>query len=141
MPEALVDTDILSEVMKGRNAVVRSRATEYLAEYAAFLISAVTVLEVVKGFQKARREPELQRFVNSLSAVRVLPIAQPEAVLAGKIYGDLERLGRPIGRADPMIAATPIVHQLVLVTGNEEQHQRVRDAGYPLTLSNWKSTT
>jgi hypothetical protein len=30
----------------------------------------------------------------------VFPLAQPEATLAGKIYGDLERLGRPIGRAD-----------------------------------------
>ncbi len=141
MPEALVDTDILSEIMKGRNEVVRSRATEYLATYGSFSISAVTILEVVKGFHKVGREPELQRFVSSLSSVRVLPLAEPEATLAGKIYGDLERLGRPIGRADPMIAATAIVHGLVLVTGNEEHYQRVRDAGYQLTLSNWKSPT
>jgi len=141
VPEALLDTDILSEVMKGRNEAVRSRATEYLAQYAAFSISAVTALEVVKGLQKARREPELQRFVNSLSSVRVLPLGQPEAVLAGKIYGDLERLGKPIGRADPMIAATAIVHGLVLVTGNQEHYQRVCDAGYSLSLDNWRTTT
>jgi tRNA(fMet)-specific endonuclease VapC len=100
----------------------------------------VTVLEVVKGLQKVRREPELQRFVKSLFSVRVLPLGQPEAVLAGQIYGDLERLGRPIGRADPMIAATAIVHGLVLVTGNEEHYQRVCDAGYALILNNWKTT-
>jgi tRNA(fMet)-specific endonuclease VapC len=141
VPEALVDTDILSEVMKGRNEVVRSRATEYLSTYGSFSISSVTILEVVKGFQKARREPELQRFLSSLSSVRVFPFAQPEAVLAGKIYGDLERLGKPIGRADPMIAATAIIHGLVLVTGNEEHYQRVRDAGYELALNNWKRTT
>src|SRR5689334_6418071 len=47
----------LSEVMKGRNAAVRSRATAYLATEGAFMISAVTVLEVVKGLYKARRHP------------------------------------------------------------------------------------
>ena len=39
MPEALVDTDILSEIMKGRNEVVRARATEYLATHGSFSIS------------------------------------------------------------------------------------------------------
>jgi tRNA(fMet)-specific endonuclease VapC len=139
VPEALLDTDILSEVMKGRNAAVRSRATAYLATEGAFTISAVTVLEVVKGLHKARRDRELDRFLKTLSSLRVLPLAQPEAVLAGKIYGDLERLGTPIGRADPMIAATAIVHGLVLVTGNEEHYRRVDEAGHALVMDNWKT--
>lgn len=49
-------------------------------------------------------EPELQRFLNSLSSVRLFPLGQSEAVLAGKIYGDLERLGKPIGRTDTLRA-------------------------------------
>jgi hypothetical protein len=41
VPEALLDT-ILSEVMKGRDAAVRSRATAYLAAEGAFTNSVVT---------------------------------------------------------------------------------------------------
>jgi len=40
------------------------------------------------------------------------------AELAGRITGDLDRIGQPIGRADPMIAAIAIDQGLELVTGN-----------------------
>ena len=35
----------------------------------------------------------------------ILPFEQVSADLAGQIAGDLDRVGRPIGRCDPMIAA------------------------------------
>lgn len=124
--------------MRGKNDAVRSRAEAYQVSHGPFTISAVTVLEVVKGFQKAERPLELQRFVKTLSALRVLPFSEAEAVVAGKIYGDLERRGTPIGRADPMIAATAIVHDLVLATGNETHYQHIRDAGYVLPIDNWR---
>jgi len=40
------------------------------------------------------------------------------AELAGRITGDLDRIGQPIGRADPMIAAIAIDQGLELATGN-----------------------
>ena len=52
-----------------------------------------------------------------------------EAVVAGRIYGDLERTGQPIGRADPMIAGVAMVHGVVLATGNVEHYQRIRALG------------
>jgi predicted nucleic acid-binding protein len=38
-----------------------------------------------------------------------------------------------------MIAATAIVHGLVLAGGNEQHYRRVQQAGYALVLDNWKS--
>ena len=57
-------------------------------------------------------------FSPGLPTVEVLPLDLQSAVLAGRIYADLERTGQPIGRADPMIAALALQHGLTLVTGN-----------------------
>jgi predicted nucleic acid-binding protein len=60
------------------------------------------------------------------------------AELAGRITGDLDRVGQPIGRADPMIAAIAIDQGLELVTGNTAHYQRLQQLGYQLTLVNWR---
>ena len=70
--------------------------------------------------------------------MEILPFDQPGAELAGRIAGDLERIGQPIGVADTMIAAVAIEHVLELVTGNTADFQRVQQLGYPLTLVNWR---
>ena len=48
----------------------------------------------------------------------VLVFDQATADLAGQIAGDLDRVGRPIGRCDPMIAAIALANGLDLATGN-----------------------
>jgi tRNA(fMet)-specific endonuclease VapC len=68
----------------------------------------------------------------------VLAFDQPSAELAGRIAGDLERIGRPIGLADTMIAAIALHHGLELATDNTSHFQRVQQLGYPLTLVNWR---
>jgi tRNA(fMet)-specific endonuclease VapC len=138
MRKAALDTDIFSEVVKGKNLVVRARAAEYVAACGPLTISLVTVLEVVKGLHKVQREADVQRFLASLSLLEVLPLDLDTAVLAGRIYGDLERTGQPIGRADPMIAATAVVRDLVLITGNGAHYERIQQLGYALELENWR---
>ena len=44
---ALLDTDILNEVLKQRNALVQSKTTAYLAQHGQFCISAITRFELV----------------------------------------------------------------------------------------------
>lgn len=138
MRKAALDTDIFSEVVKGKNLVVRARAAAYVAACGPLTISLVTVLEVVKGLHKVQREADVQRFLASLSLLEVLPLDLDIAVLAGRIYGDLERTGQPIGRADPMIAATAVVRDLALVTGNGAHYERIQKLGYNLVLENWR---
>ena len=69
---------------------------------------------------------------------RVIPFDRTAAELAGRIAGDLERTGQPIGLADPMIAAIALQHNLELISGNTAHFQRVQQLGYPLTLGNWR---
>ena len=62
----------------------------------------------------------------------------PTAEVAGRMYGDLERIGQPIGRADPQIAASALRRGLVLVTGNTDHYERIAKLGYSLVLENWR---
>lgn len=52
MRKSALDTDIFSEVVKGKNVVVRERAAAYIAACGPLTISLVTVLEIVKGLHK-----------------------------------------------------------------------------------------
>lgn len=138
MNKALLDTDILSEIIKGIDPMVARNAAAYYQAFGHFTLSAITVMEVVQGFQKNRSFRRLQNFVASLAIEEVIDFDQVNGELAGRIAGDLDRAGRPIGAADSMIAAIALEHGLELVTGNTAHFQRVQQLGYPLALANWR---
>lgn len=138
MDKALLDTDIFSEILKGVNRNVVAQATAYRAIFRRYTISAITVVEIVKGLHKARRDRQLQLFLEGLTSVDILTLDTPSAIVAGRIYSDLERTGQPIGRADPLIAAIALQNNLILVTGNQDHYQRIQALGYALQLANWR---
>ena len=133
---ALIDTDILSELLRGRNARVIARAKEHVSQFGPF---AVSVMEFAKGLEKVGRINELDSLLLRLKPLQILGFTSGEARVAGIIYGALERTGAPIGRADPMIAATALSHDLTLVTGNVNHYERVRTLGHPLRIENWRN--
>ena len=95
-------------------------------------------MEVVRGYQRKQASRQLQSFLAAIVSEEVIPFEQTAAELAGRIGGDLERAGRPIGLADTMIAAIALTHGLELVTGNTQHFQYVQNLGYPLTLVDWR---
>lgn len=139
MKRSLLDTDIFSETLKSRNPQVIQAATNYRAVFGCLTLSSITVMELVKGFQKAGQAERLGLFLRSLPLEEVLLFDVPSAELAGRIHADLERTGKTIGRVDPMIAAIAIHHGLSLVTANIEHFRRVQALGYPLELANWRN--
>jgi len=138
MKKAILDTDILSEVFKAKYRKVQRRANEYRDVFGHLTISAATVAEIIKGFQAIRDERRLRTFLVFLKENEMISLRADEAIMAGRISGDLQRAGKPIGHLDPFIAATAVVHKLPLVTGNTRHFQRVIDLGYPLELQNWR---
>jgi tRNA(fMet)-specific endonuclease VapC len=137
--KSLLDTDILSEIGKAIDPVVARNATIYRKAFGRYTFSAVSVVEVIRGFQRKQSFRRLQAFVASLPSMEVIPLTDPAAEVAGRIAGELERLGRPIGIADSMIAAIALEHGLELITGNTTHFQRVQQLGYPLILANWRN--
>jgi tRNA(fMet)-specific endonuclease VapC len=100
--------------------------------------SVISVMEVIQGYQRVGSSNRIQAFRNAITSEQVLFFDQAAADLAGQIAGDLDRVGRPIGRCDPMIAAIALTHSLELATGNISHYQRIQQLNYPLTLINWR---
>ena len=136
MNKALLDTDIFSEILKAKNAAVVSKAVEYKENFEQFTISVITVMEVVKGLHKMGRADALKKFLNGLQAIEVISFDENCSIIAGKMFADLENTGQPIGRADPMISAIAIEHDLMLITGNTAHYERLQKLGYSLKIDN-----
>ena len=138
LKKAILDTDIFSEIIKGVDQTVAANASAYRTAFNRYTISAVTFMEVIRGYQQKQASHQLQTFLTGIVTEEVIPFDHPAAEVAGKIAGELKRVGRPIGVSDPMIAAIAITHGLDLVTGNTMHFQQVQQLGYPLTLVNWR---
>ena len=139
MNRALIDTDIFTEMIKGVNPIVAIHAADYRTTFSRYTVSAATMMEIVRGYQQKQASRQLQAFLNAMNTEEVIPFDQTTAELAGQIAGDLARTGQPIGVADPMIAATALLHRLDLVTGNTNHFERVRQLGYSLSLIDWRT--
>ncbi len=138
MARALLDTDILSEVIKKKDAQVEAHATAYLAAEGRFTVSAFSVMEIVYGLHRVGREDRITEFRSLIADHEILTFHSSMAATAGRIYADLERAGTPIGLTDVMIAAIALHHNLPLVTGNRSHFHAVVRAGHPLELSDWR---
>ncbi len=138
MDKSLLDTDIFSEVIKRVDHSVIKNAEEYIQTFGGYSISTITVMEMVKGLHKVRREDRIRQLLSSLTFAEILNFDLRSAELAGRIHGDLEKLGKTIGRADPMIAAIAMNKGLTLVTGNIAHYESIQALGYSLVLDNWR---
>ncbi|MGO9834309.1 MAG: PIN domain-containing protein [Polyangiaceae bacterium] len=138
MTRALLDTDILSELMKGKDLRVAERGRAYLAANGRYTITAVTAMEIAYGFRRVGRIDRLERFEAFLQAHEVLPFDGEAALLAGKIDADLEARGRPVDLGDVMIAAIALRHALLVVTGNVAHYDAIKATGLSLGIENWR---
>jgi len=136
--KALLDTDTYSEILKAVDPNVTRNAIRYRRSLGVLTLSAVTVMEIIRGFQKVQAHRKLRDFLAAVALEEVIEFDRPDAELAGRIAGDLDRVGRTIGVADPMIAAIALNRGLELVTGNTTHFQRIQQLGYPLRLLNWR---
>ena len=139
IPRTLLDTDIFSEFLRGRNAAVARRAGQYEAVHGRFTISAVTLMELCSGWQRRGEGARSSAVLQLISGWEVLPVDGVVGTLAGRMDGDLMRTGQPIGLADVLIAATATQHGLVLATGNSAHYRRLPPLGYALQLDDWRS--
>lgn len=122
----LFDTDAISELLRPRPATAYVRWVGSVPREEQFT-SAVVVGELYQG---AFRSPAAARHLENidsriLPAVTVLPYDVPAARVYGEIRARLEAEGRPLADADLQIAATALLHDLELVTGNLKHFSRV----------------
>lgn len=138
MKPALLDTDILLDIMHGSSIIVQQNANRYLTAYGRYTISAVTVAEFVRGVCRYEGAQSLMDAL--LAGVEVVPLEASSARLAGQIYAELESLGQTIGLADSLIAGIALQSGRVLVSANTRHFGRIVELGYPLEVINWRES-
>jgi tRNA(fMet)-specific endonuclease VapC len=89
-------------------------------------LSAIVKAELVFGARKSARPADNLRVLHDFFEPFVsLPFDDSCTAPYGTIRQELERLGKPIGPYDLMIAATAIANDLTLVTHNTDEFGRV----------------
>ncbi len=120
----LVDTDVISEARKGKqgNAGIRAFFSRATHEGAELYLSAVTIGELRQGVERIRHQgdkSQAQRLeqwllrVTSAYADRILPFDEETAHVWGRLRGP-----NPENPIDKQIAATALIHDLVVVSRN-----------------------
>ena len=131
MPSYLLDTNILSDVIRRPDGIV-SRHIERAGE-AAICTSVVVAGELRFGAAKSDSPRIKERVDAILGLIEVLPLAPTVDEAYGALRADLERTGSVIGANDLWIAAHALALDCTVVTANEREFRRVEG----LPLENW----
>jgi tRNA(fMet)-specific endonuclease VapC len=132
LPLALLDTDTLSEIMKGQNPSVEHHAREYLRTHGQFRFSIIKRYEILRGLKSKQALKQISIFENKCKSSYIYPITDEDEIVgqASDIYAYLYQKGLLINDADILIAATAIVHDLTLITGNNDHFNRIPNLLY-----------
>lgn len=131
----LVDTNVCIRILNGSSPAVVSRLRKL--EPSDVAISTVVRAELLFGARKSCHVAENLRLVEAFcSPFASLDFDDRAADAYGAIRADLERVGRPIGPNDLLIAATALAHSLTLVTHNQGEFGRVPG----LRLEDWEES-
>ena len=134
MDAALLDTDMVSEVIKLRNAAVQQKALTYTQLHGQLAFSAMTRYEIVRGYRDQNATTQLARFAVFCQHSLIFPITDAIFDRAADLWVIGRRGGHPRDDADLIIAATALEHGRVLVTGNTPHFAWI--AG--LRLEDWR---
>ena len=128
----MLDTNICIYAMKKKPEKVLQRLKEEIND--GVCISSITLAELEYGMKHssnpAKNEQALLRF---LLPFDVLPFGAAAASEYGEIRAYLQKAGTPIGAMDMLIAAHAKSEDIVLVTNNTREFERV----VGLELENW----
>jgi tRNA(fMet)-specific endonuclease VapC len=132
-PAVLLDTDILSELLK-QHPLVLQRVRTYLAEHERLAFSIITRYELLRGLKAKQARTQEAAFTLLCQASLILPLTDQVVDRAATLYGELHRQGALLPDADLLIAATALEAQRILVTNNLSHFQRVPN----LAIETWK---
>lgn len=132
MRQSILDTDILSEFLRGNKKVV-AEVDKHLQEYGFINLSVITYYEILNGLLYKDAKKQMIRFQKFVSLNKVIPLTIRTAKVAATIQADLRKKGTVIGHTDTLIAAIAIASKLQLITNNTRHFQRVKG----LRIANW----
>ncbi len=129
----LLDTCVIIDLVRGNQEVINHLKSNLPRD---IYISTITELELRFGLAQSpnlmsRSKAVIQAF---LSEVSILAFRSAESQIAANLRYELKIKGTPIGAYDILIAATALTYDLVLVTSNEKEFNRIVE----LKIENWR---
>ena len=131
----LLDTCVISDFVKGEPGT-QTRLKQTLP--ADMAVSVITVMELRYGLRiNPQRAQKVEPAIASLLAsITILPFNIAEAEQAAQVRALLKTQGQPIGAYDVLIAATALQYNLLMVTANQREFDRVPE----LQTENWRQS-
>lgn len=128
----LLDTNICIYLIKNRPVAVLEKFRRHSPQDVA--ISTITLFELQYGIEKSRyRERSEGALAKFLLPLNLIDMDRSAALEAAMIRAHLEKKGMPIGPYDLLIAGLARSRDLILVTNNTKEFERI--AG--LHMENW----
>lgn len=138
MSRVLLDTDILSEFLKGHDKSVARHAVDYARRHGVFTFTSVTVHEVVFGLEFKGASGQLSKALLWLNQNEQITPTASDFYEAALVKARARKQGSTLELPDCLIAAVAIRLGLPLVTGNTEDFQAIQRTGAKLYIENWR---
>mgnify|MGYP000585565004 CR=1 FL=1 len=128
----LVDTNILIYLMNSKSLKLQKKFTKRSTD--DFCVSSITVAELIYGAKKSKNiEKNLNAAIKILSPFTIIDFTSMDAFEYGNIRANLEMKGKVIGANDLLIAAQARRQNLIVLTANTREYERVEG----LNVENW----
>ena len=129
----MLDTDICIYLIRKKPASVIEKLNSLANEVIG--LSVISIFELQFGVEKSQHPKQYQTAVNHfLEPIQQIPVVDRQvAERAAMIRADLQKKETPIGSYDMLIAATALTQNVILVSNNTKEFERVEG----LMLENW----
>src|SRR5437660_1160904 len=131
MPRYLLDTNILSDLVRNPSGRIADRIAEIGDRQ--ICTSVIVAAELRYGAAKKGSRQLTRQVAIVLGSLDILGLEAPADVTYGELRARLEQTGNLIGPYDLLIAAHALSLGLTLVSDNEREFSRV----HGLSIENW----
>lgn len=128
----LLDTDVVWAYIRGEPAIV-SRAEDYINTHGKLNFSVFTYYTILKSLKAKEAANRIRAFHRLCAASNIFEVTDGIVEQASDLYVQLNRGGEVIDDAAALMAATALVHGMILATGSEEHFSRISG----LQIENW----
>jgi predicted nucleic acid-binding protein len=138
MTKLVLDSDLLSDLLRNGNPNVTAKAAQYRADHNVLTFTSLSTLEILSGLRHIQASAQIRRAEALFADNDEICPEVEDYRLAAEIIGALLRAGTPVGFVDPAIAACAIRRGYGVASGNVAHFGFIRNAGYRFHLENWR---
>lgn len=129
----LLDTNVCIKYLNGRSEGIKKKLE--LTKPSDITLCSIVKAELFYGAMKSSKPSlNLQRIGYFAERFISLPFDDNTAQIYGNVRSYLEKIGKPIGPNDLLIASIAISNNIILVTSNTKEFKRIKE----IKIEDWE---